>query len=79
MPERSSRPLPLAAVLAVLAPILLVAGLWLGGHPEHLPNFLKEAFVENQSTLVVDEAIGRVARDYYRPVDRSLNFGFRVV
>ena len=68
MPKRSPRRPPLAAVLAFLAPVLLVAGLWLGGHPEDLPGFLKKAFVVNHSTLVVDEAIERVARDYYRPI-----------
>lgn len=68
MPEPSPRRPPLAAVLAFLAPVLLVAGLWLGGHPEDLPDFLKQAFVANHSTLVVDEAIERVARDYYRPI-----------
>ena len=71
MPEPSPRRPPLAAVLAFLAPVLLVAGLWLGGHPEDLPDFLKQAFVANHSTLVVDEAIERVSRDYYRPIPVS--------
>jgi carboxyl-terminal processing protease len=55
-------------VLAVLLPILLIAGLWLGGHPEHLPGFIRDAFVANQQERVVDEAIERISRDYYRPV-----------
>ncbi|HEX3510084.1 MAG TPA: S41 family peptidase [Solirubrobacteraceae bacterium] len=57
-----------SALLAALLPILLVAGLWLGGHPEHLPGFLRNAFVANQQTRVVDEAIGRITHDYYRHV-----------
>jgi carboxyl-terminal processing protease len=71
MPKRSSSRPPLAVVLALLLPVLLVAGLWLGGHPEHLPGFMKRAFVANHSTLVVDEAISRVAHDYYRAIPVS--------
>jgi carboxyl-terminal processing protease len=68
---RPSRDHRRTAVLVLLLPILLVAGLWLGGHPEHLPGFLRNAFVANQQTLVVDEAIGRISHDYYRPVSRE--------
>jgi len=71
MPERPPRRPQRLALLALLAPVLLLAGLWLGGHPEHLPGFLKKAFIANHATLVVDEAIGRVARDYYRKVPVS--------
>jgi carboxyl-terminal processing protease len=59
---------PLKAALALLLPLLLVAGLWLGGHPEHLPSFLRSAFVADHQTRVVDEAIQRVAHDYYRAI-----------
>jgi carboxyl-terminal processing protease len=59
---------PLKAALALLLPLLLVAGLWLGGHPEHLPGFLRSAFVADHQTRVVDEAIQRVAHDYYRAI-----------
>ncbi len=59
---------PLNVVLALLLPVLLLAGLWLGGHPEDLPGFLRSAFVANQQTQVVDEAIQRIADDYYRPI-----------
>ena len=71
----STRSKPLTIALAVLLPILLVAGLWLGGHPEHLPRFLRDAFVADHQTRVVDEAIQRVAHDYYRkiPADKLAN------
>jgi carboxyl-terminal processing protease len=62
---------PLIVVLAVLLPVLLVLGVWLGGHPKDLPGFARKAFVANHETLVVDEAIERVAHDYYRPVSQS--------
>jgi carboxyl-terminal processing protease len=58
-------------MLAALFAAFLAAGLWLGGHPEHLPDFLREAFVSERQTAVVDEAIERVAHDYYRPIPTS--------
>jgi carboxyl-terminal processing protease len=62
---------PLTAAFALLLPVLLLAGLWLGGHPEDLPGFLRSAFVANPQTQVVDEAIQRIAADYYRPISTS--------
>jgi carboxyl-terminal processing protease len=61
----------LVAILALLAPVLLVLGLWLGGHPKELPGFLRNAFVSNHDTQVVNEAIDKVASDYYRSIPRS--------
>jgi carboxyl-terminal processing protease len=59
-------------VLAVLLPILLVVGVWLGGHPEDLPKFARgSAFEANQQTQVVDEALSRISSDYYRPIPKS--------
>jgi carboxyl-terminal processing protease len=67
----SRKPQPLIVGLVVLLPVLLVLGVWLGGHPSDLPGFARKAFVANHETLVVDEAIERVANDYYRPVSQS--------
>jgi carboxyl-terminal processing protease len=61
----------LTSALPLLLPILLVAGLWLGGHPEDLPSFVRNAFEANHQTQVVDEAIQRIASDYYRPIPTS--------
>jgi carboxyl-terminal processing protease len=61
----------LVAVLAVLLPVLLVLGVWLGGHPGHLPSFARKALVADNGALVVGEAIERVSRDYYRPVSKQ--------
>jgi carboxyl-terminal processing protease len=62
----------LFALLAVLLPIvLLVLGIYLGGHPGKLPSFLRNTFVANHETQVVNEAIERVSHDYYRPVSKS--------
>jgi carboxyl-terminal processing protease len=61
----------LVAILVILLPLLLVLGLWLGGHPKELPRFLRDAFVSNHDTQVVNEAIEKVASDYYRPIPKS--------
>jgi carboxyl-terminal processing protease len=63
---------PFLAALAVLLPVLLlVLGIWLGGHPSKLPTFMRNAFVANHETQVVNEAIERVSHDYYRPVSKD--------
>ena len=54
-----------------MLPILLVLGIWLGGHPEDLPGFARRALVADHDTRVVDEAINTVASDYYRPISRG--------
>jgi carboxyl-terminal processing protease len=58
----------LTYILAAMLPIVLVAGVWWGGHPEDLPSFARSSLVAHADTRVVDEAIERIASDYYRPV-----------
>ncbi|HTA05266.1 MAG TPA: S41 family peptidase [Solirubrobacteraceae bacterium] len=67
----SSRRQPLLAVLAIALPVLLVLGVYLGGHPEDLPSFARSTFVAHDETRVVDEAIDRISSDYYRPITKS--------
>jgi carboxyl-terminal processing protease len=64
----SPRSHPFTFILALLLPVLLVVGLWLGGHPEDLPSVMRSTFVADHQTRVVDEAIQRIAHDYYRPI-----------
>jgi carboxyl-terminal processing protease len=66
MPSRRRQ--PLLAALAIALPVLLVLGVYLGGHPEDLPSFARSALVSDHETRVVSEAINRIADDYYRPV-----------
>src|SRR5580693_1901489 len=61
----------LAAMAVLLALLLLVLGIWLGGHPSKLPGFMRTTFVANHETQVVNEAIERVSHDYYRPVTKA--------
>jgi len=69
MPSR--QPQPLIAFLVLLAPVLLIVGIWFGGHPEDLPRFARSAFEANHDTLVVNEALTRISKDYYRPITKS--------
>jgi carboxyl-terminal processing protease len=66
----SARRQQFRAVLLLSLPLLIV-GLWLGGHPEDLPGFARTLFVADHETRVIDEAIDRIARDYYRPVSKK--------
>jgi len=56
----------LIAILLVLAG--LVAGLWLGGHPETLPGFLRNAFV-NEDRALRAEVVDKIYDSYYEEVD----------
>ena len=61
---------PLVVVLAILIPVALVVGLWVGGHPSSLPGPLRDAFVdENDQTL--NQGLDILQRDYYRKLGRG--------
>ena len=54
-------------MLAVVAIVLaLVAGVWWGGHPSDLPQFLRSAFTAQPNGSVVDEALADIEHDYLR-------------
>jgi carboxyl-terminal processing protease len=54
----------LAAITALVA---LVAGLWLGGHPNDLPGPVRDAFVQEDRALRA-EIIDSIEDNYYKPV-----------
>ncbi len=55
--------------MVVLVVVLaLVLGLYLGGHPNRLPGFVRETFVAQQPNKLVGEAVERIEHDYYRPI-----------
>jgi carboxyl-terminal processing protease len=56
-------------VLGVL--VVLVFGIWWGGHPGDLPGFLRSAFVANSSDGVISEALNDIQHDYFHPVGRT--------
>jgi carboxyl-terminal processing protease len=56
-----------AVAYAVGLAAFLCAGLWLGAHPAKLPGFVRDAFVDEPSSLTAEAA--EVLQDnYYRPV-----------
>ena len=57
----------IALCCAVLA---LVAGIWLGGHPERLPDPVTDAFVEEDRALRA-ELIDSIEDNFYRTVDEE--------
>jgi len=62
---------PRLAFTAFLIPVALVLGIWLGGHPDALPGFVRSAFVGDDDGSLYQEAINTINQDYYRPVDRE--------
>jgi len=54
-----------AGVAALIA--VLCAGIWLGGHPAKLPEFLRDRFVDDSAGLSL-EATELIEDNYYRPV-----------
>ena len=55
----------------VLAVIVLLAGIWLGGHPSVLPSPLRTGFFQNRSLVLVNQALDILTTRYYRPLSRS--------
>ena len=58
-------------LIVVLVPVLLVTGIWLGGHPGTLPSFVRDRLVDDGDAQVYEEAVDIINRDYYRKVDRD--------
>jgi carboxyl-terminal processing protease len=68
-----SRPSRCPRILARIAVgvIVLLVGIWLGGHPSWLPSPVRSAFVDDQSTPLVNQVLNLLQRDYYRPLNRG--------
>lgn len=57
--------------LAVALVVLLV-GVWFGGHPSWLPGPVRNVFVsQNANDKLIDQVLGLIQRDYYRKVSRT--------
>ena len=50
--------------------VALIAGLWLGGHPESLPGPVRDAFVQEDRALRA-EVIDSIENNYYKPVNED--------
>jgi carboxyl-terminal processing protease len=57
-------------IAALCALVALVAGLWLGGHPESLPGPLRDAFVEDDRAMRA-EIIDSIEDNFYKPVNEK--------
>ena len=51
--------------------MLLLVGVWLGGHSEYLPGFARDLLVDDEQGRLYDEALDQIADNFYRPVDRD--------
>jgi carboxyl-terminal processing protease len=55
----------------VVALIILLAGVWWGGHPSALPSPLRGSFFQDRSLVLVNQALDVLTTRYYRPLARS--------
>ncbi|MGI8428620.1 MAG: S41 family peptidase [Solirubrobacteraceae bacterium] len=60
---------PRIAGRVLAAIVVLLIGIWLGGHPSWLPSPLRGAFVDDGNGRFVSEVLKIIERDYYRPVN----------
>jgi carboxyl-terminal processing protease len=62
-----------AALLAVVLPALFL-GIYLGGHPDKLPNGLRDKLVGDGEAQTLDSTLDLIERDYFRKVPRGRLF-----
>jgi carboxyl-terminal processing protease len=70
MPSRRTRR-PNLIAKGVAFVIVLLIGVWLGGHPSWLPSPVRNAFVDQGSNPLVNQVLDMLQRDYYRPLNRN--------
>jgi carboxyl-terminal processing protease len=69
--SRPSRGFAYALTIGCVILALLV-GLWFGGHPSWMPSPLRSAFTsESSNDKLVNQVLGLLSKEYYRPVDTS--------
>src|SRR5215210_3229610 len=75
--RRSRR--PSTALLGLLIPLMLVGGIWLGGHPDNLPGFVRGPLVGDSEGRTYQEALDVIEGNYYRRVNPHalVNTGLR--
>jgi len=62
---------PRVAVLVLGGVLVLLIGILLGGHPSWLPSPIRSAFVSQNDDPLVNQVLGLLQNDYYRPLNRS--------
>jgi carboxyl-terminal processing protease len=71
MPVRRRLPAPLLALAAAAGVVLLIIGIWLGGHPSSLPGPVRDALVGDKEARSIQTVIDAIEDDYYRRVPRQ--------
>src|SRR5437588_12330290 len=71
MASRRARRRPKVAIRVLVGLIVLLIGIWLGGHPSWLPSPLRSAFVDRGGNPLVNQVLDMLQRDYYRPLNRG--------
>jgi carboxyl-terminal processing protease len=51
--------------------IVLLIGVWLGGHPSWLPSSVRGTFEGNTNGQFVNQVLNELSKDYYRPINRQ--------
>ena len=59
-----------SALAFALAFLLLFGGIWMGGHPETLPDFARDAFVDDDRAVRA-EIVDSIKDNFYKPVKDS--------
>ena len=59
------------AVIGLFAPFLFLAGIYLGGHPQALPDFLRDPLVADGKAQVYEEATDVIGAEFFRKVDED--------
>src|SRR5581483_2061668 len=70
MASRRSRR-PALAIRVAVGLIVLLIGIWLGGHPSWLPSPVRNAFVDQNDDPLVNQVLDMLQRDYYCPLNRG--------
>ncbi len=70
MSQRPSRASKIIIRLAIGLVVLLI-GVWLGGHPSWLPSSVRGTFEDNSNGQFVNQVLDMLSKDYYRPIDRN--------
>jgi len=58
-------------LVAILVPLAVLAGgIWLGGHPDRLPDPIRDVLVDDEEAQLFAEALDDVNADYYREIPK---------
>jgi carboxyl-terminal processing protease len=68
-PRQSRAPRIISRVAIGL--VVLLIGVWLGGHPSWLPSSVRGTFEGDSNGQVVNQVLDMLSHDYYRPIDRN--------